>query len=97
MKLTQKDLDNLNKLLIDAVYHGGDPGGAYFCYPDEFYESVKNFMESSECEVEIYWAQFEFNTKGHFYLCESKTEDVEKGKCKYFLQVRFKNGKEISK
>lgn len=94
MRLTQKDLDNLNKLLMIAVDHGGDTGGAYFCYPDEFYESVKIFTESSEDKVEIYWVHFEFDTKGHSYLCETKTEDVEKGKYKYFLQVRFENGKE---
>lgn len=92
MKLTQKDLDNLNTMLMTAVDHGGDTGGAYFCYPDEFYESVRNFVKSSEDKIEVCWVHFEFGLKGHSHLCESTLEDVEKGRYKEFIQVKFNKG-----
>lgn len=96
MKLTQKDLDNFNNIIRQAVYHGGDDGGAYFCEPDDLYDAVKTFVESSEDELELYWAKYVLEHKPEYkwFLCESTPERLASGNDKDFLQVRFKEKKD---
>ena len=44
--MNDKQIKALNKVIEAAVEHGGDPGGAYFCYPDELAEAMNNLVSS---------------------------------------------------
>lgn len=44
--MNDKQIKALNKVIESAVEHGGDPGGAYYCYPDELAEAMDNLVES---------------------------------------------------
>ena len=35
----------LNKVLVEAIYHGGDGGGAYFTNEDALLKSLKELLE----------------------------------------------------
>lgn len=37
--------NKLNTLVFDCVFHGGDPGGPYFEYPEEVYKSACKVAE----------------------------------------------------
>ena len=44
--MNDKQIKALNKVIEAAVEHGGDPGGAYYCYPDELAEAMNNLVSS---------------------------------------------------
>ena len=44
--MNDKQIKALNKVIEAAVEHGGDPGGAYCCYPDELAEAMNNLVSS---------------------------------------------------
>ena len=37
----------LNKIIEEAVSHGGDPGGPYYCYPEELKKAIGNDIENA--------------------------------------------------
>jgi hypothetical protein len=49
-------IELLNKIIEEAVSHGGDPGGPYYCYPEELKKAIKDFLIwlSIEDKVVIY-------------------------------------------
>lgn len=51
--MTNKQLESLNKAIEAAIEHGGDPGGAYCCYPDEMAEAMDELVAAlgNDC----YW------------------------------------------
>ena len=44
--MTNEQLGLLNKAIEAAIEHGGDYGGAYYCYPDELAEAMNNLVSS---------------------------------------------------
>ena len=44
--MNDKQIKALNMVIEAAVEHGGDPGGAYYCYPDELAEAMNNLVSS---------------------------------------------------
>ena len=44
--MNDKQIKALNKVIEAAVEHGGDPGGAYYCYPDELAEAMNKLVSS---------------------------------------------------
>ena len=44
--MTNEQLGLLNKAIEAAIEHGGDYGGAYYCYPDELAETMDALVTS---------------------------------------------------
>ena len=44
--MTNEQLELLNKAIEAAIQHGGDYGGAYYCYPDELAETMDTLVAS---------------------------------------------------
>ena len=44
--MTNEQLELLNKAIEAAIQHGGDYGGAYYCYPDELAEAMDTLVAS---------------------------------------------------
>lgn len=45
-------IDLINKVIEEAIYHGGDPGGPYFCNEKRLEEAVRELSEALECSYE---------------------------------------------
>ncbi len=44
-------LEELNKIIREAIYHGGDLGGPYFCNKENLYESLEPLCERYNLEI----------------------------------------------
>ena len=44
--MNDKQIKALNKVIEAAIEHGGDYGGAYYCYPDELAEAMDALVAS---------------------------------------------------
>ena len=44
--MNDKQIKALNKVIEAVAEHGGDPGGAYYCYPDELAEAMNKLVSS---------------------------------------------------
>ena len=44
--MNDKQIKALNYVIEAAVQHGGDRGGAYYCYPDELAETIDALVTS---------------------------------------------------
>ena len=42
--MNDKQLELLNIVIETAIEHGGDLGGAYYCYPDELAKTMDNLV-----------------------------------------------------
>ena len=44
--MNDKQIKALNMVIESAIQHGGDYGGAYYCYPDELAEAMDTLVAS---------------------------------------------------
>ena len=44
--MSDKQIELLNYVIEAAIEHGGDYGGAYYCYPDELTETMDALVTS---------------------------------------------------
>ena len=44
--MNDKQIKVLNMVIESAIQHGGDYGGAYYCYPDELAETMDALVAS---------------------------------------------------
>ena len=44
--MNDKQIKALNMVIESAIQHGGDYGGAYYCYPDELAEAMDALVAS---------------------------------------------------
>lgn len=44
--MIDKQIELLNSVIEAAIAHGGDLGGAYYCYPDELAETMDALIAS---------------------------------------------------
>jgi len=50
--LKEIGIDLINKIIEEAIYHGGDPGGPYFCNEKRLEGAVRELSEALECGYE---------------------------------------------
>ena len=41
----KQEIQLMNKIIEQAVIHGGDDGGAYFCNPNGIEKAIKNWLK----------------------------------------------------
>ena len=56
----EKLVININTIIKEAISHGGDPGGAYFCNKDGLHKSIEKFMSDAGLD-ENYGIVWEYN------------------------------------
>ena len=52
-----KEVDALNRLIEEAIYHGGDSGGPYLCNKDDLEKAIKNYLDVTGLDyvTDVYW------------------------------------------
>ena len=68
MEITEEFIKKLNEVIEVAIQHGGDVGGAYFCWPDEIYKQVQEltFLMGYK-DLKVVWSEDEYNKEARKY------------------------------
>ena len=53
--MNDKQIKALNMVIESAIEHGGDYGGAYYCYPDELAEAMDALVASLGDDYDWKW------------------------------------------
>ena len=55
--ISEEIIYKLNKVIENAIDHGGDDGGPYFICPDDLYNSIISLLEDidKEHKLEVIW------------------------------------------
>ena len=55
--ISEEIIYKLNKVIENAIDHGGDDGGPYFSCPDDLYNSIISLLEDidKEHQLEVTW------------------------------------------
>ena len=55
--ISEEIIYKLNKVIENAIDHGGDDGGPYFSCPDDLYNSITSLLENidKEHQLEVIW------------------------------------------
>ena len=53
--MNDKQIKALNMVIESAIEHGGDYGGAYYCYPDELAEAMDALVTSLGDDYDWKW------------------------------------------
>lgn len=69
MKISNELIECLNKVIVTAIEHGGDYGGAYFITPEKLYEATLNLirtLDPSGKELELIWDTYTNKIDGNY-------------------------------
>lgn len=68
MEITEEFIKKLNEVIEVAIQHGGDVGGAYFCWPDEIYKQVQEltFLMGYK-DLKVVWSENKYDKKAREY------------------------------
>ena len=67
MQLTNEFIEQLNSVIAMAIKHGGDAGGAYFCYPDELFEELQNLVSLMDKNLKVVWKETGYSDSKNMY------------------------------
>ena len=67
MQITNEFIEQLNSVITMAIKHGGDAGGAYFCYPDELFEELQNLVSLMDKDLKVVWKEIGYNDSENMY------------------------------
>ena len=67
MQITNEFIEQLNSVIAMAIEHGGDAGGAYFCYPDELFEELQNLVSLMDKDLKVVWKETEYSNSENMY------------------------------
>ena len=67
MQITNEFIKQLNSVIITAIKHGGDAGGAYFCYPDELFEELQNLVSLMDKDLKVVWKETGYSDSENMY------------------------------
>ena len=67
MQITNEFIKQLNSVITMAIKHGGDAGGAYFCYPDELFEELQNLVSLIDKDLKVVWKETEYSNSENMY------------------------------
>ena len=67
MQITNEFIEQLNSVIAMAIKHGGDAGGAYFCYPDELFEELQNLVSLMDKDLKVVWKETEYSNSENMY------------------------------
>ena len=67
MQITNEFIEQLNSVIAMAIKHGGDAGGAYFCYPDELFEELQNLVSLMDKDLKVVWKETGYSDSENMY------------------------------
>ena len=67
MKITEEFIKKLNEVIEVAIQHGGDVGGAYFCYPDELFKELQNLVSLMDKDLKVVWKETGYSDSKNMY------------------------------
>ena len=67
MKITEEFIKKLNEVIEVAIQHGGDVGGAYFCYPDELFKELQNLVSLMDKDLKVVWKETGYSDSENMY------------------------------
>ena len=67
MQITNEFIEQLNSVITTAIKHGGDTGGAYFCYPEELFEELQNLVSLMDKDLKVVWKETGYSDSENMY------------------------------